>query len=646
MAVIQSSTTLVDMPANWWPTRTNTSIRLYEGLSMDYSVLYRTQPNVRTCVDFLARNIAHLGKHVYRRKDNDDRIRLRDHPLAQLLKMPLPAQFKVTSYRLIETMMGDLGVYYNAYWLKVRSDGRLTGLLRIPPELVTVQGKLNPLQYVIDLGGPPKKFDPNDVVHFRGYNAEDPVKGLSPLETLRRVLAEEHASGDYRENFWQNAARMNGVLLRPSEAPEWSDTARERFKAEFEALYSGSENSGKTAILEEGMDWKPMSFNPKDTEYLAGRKLTREECARAYHIPPPLVGILDHATYSNISEQHKGLYTDVLGPWIGMIEQDIELQILPEFEDTKGVYLEFNIQEKLQGDFETQTRSLQSAIGRPWMTANEGRGIMNMPRIEGGDDLVTPLNVLTGGQASPNDSAPEKTSPLTLAQKSELKEEGDQDEPISYYDPERRGKYEEKWRRLLVRTFERQRNAVLPRLGDMNDINLVWDGDRWNSEVTEDFRPVSQETAAAWAEVVASLLGITFDSTVMEAYVRENARIAAEYINQSTQNQVAAALLLEDPKAAIEEVFELALSVRVLQLAAGRVTALSNYGAFAGAIQGGVKTKTWVVRSTNPRDSHKALNGETVGIRETFSNGLRWPGDHRGSADQNANCQCEVVYNR
>ena len=648
MTVIVSETSLVEMPANWWPSRTNVSVRLYNGLSMDYAVLYRTQPNVRTCVDFLSRNIAQLGVHVYRRTANDDRVRLRDHGLAALISQPLPPQYKVTRYRLIENTMGDLGVYFNAYWLKIRTDGKLSGLLRIPPELVTPKGKLNPQGYVIDLGQGGKEIDAADVVHFRGYNAEDAVSGLSPLETLRRVLAEEYAAGDYREHFWENAARMYGVIERPKDAPDWSETARARFKAEFEALYAGGENSGRTAILEEGMTWKAISFNPEQAGYLEGRKLTREECSRAYHIPPPLVGILDHATYSNIEEQHKGLYTDVLGPWISMLEQDILLQLANDFDDMEGVYLEFNIQEKMQGNFAEQTKSLQSSIGRPWMTVNEGRRVMNLPMLDGGDELVTPLNVLVGGQASPNDSAP-KEAPFLPAKSLTTGEGKDESERYEVHRPDKRVEHETDWRKLLVRTFERQRNAILPKIKaakGMNDINLIWDGDRWDDEVTEDFRKLSFSMVLFWAELMAELLEIKLDETVLREYVENNARIAAEYMNQSTREQVEAALAEEDPKAAIESVFELALSVRVMQLASGRVSTLLNYGQYSAARQGGMKTKTWIVRSNNPRDSHKRMNGETVGIRERFSNGLRWPGDHQGGAEENANCQCELAYGR
>ena len=86
MTIIQTINGLTDM-SPWQPLRM--SMPFYDGLPFDYSVIYATQPNVRTCVDFLARNIAQLGLHVYKRDETDGRVRLRDHPLAKLLSNPL-----------------------------------------------------------------------------------------------------------------------------------------------------------------------------------------------------------------------------------------------------------------------------------------------------------------------------------------------------------------------------------------------------------------------------------------------------------------------------------------------------------------------------------------------------------------------------
>jgi HK97 family phage portal protein len=630
MATIQTLGAIATIQPNWMPGTVRSSVSLYDQYNYDYATLYRTQPNVRTCVDFLARNIAQLGLHVFRRVSDTDRERLRDHGLAQLLNQPLPPEFKMTRYRLIESLVSDLGIYFNAYWLKLKQDGQLRGLLRIPPIYMSVQGGLVPTGYEMAIGGKVWKFGPEEVVHFHGYNPENPIAGLSPLETLRRVLAEEHAAGKYREEFWQNSARMKGFVKRPADAPEWSDAARDRFIQEFNQLYAGFGKGGSTAVLEDGMEWQEASFSAQESEYLAGRKLTREECARAYHIPLPMVGILDHATFSNIKEQHKNLYQDSLGPWLSMIEQDIELQLLPDFADSAGVYVEFNIAEKLQGSFEEQTQALQAAVGRPWMTANEARARHNLPSLEGGDELVTPLNVLTGGQASPRDSAP----------KSKAK-------AIGATAPELRERHEQKWTEALTRHYRRQEAAIVSRVpkGRKTDIGGVWwDDERWDSELTADLFRLNNLTAMAWAGLIAEQTGMPASEERMQAWLLEHSQVQAGYINGQTRDALEEALRQPEPLDAVKNVFNLALTVWAVRQAVSAVTSASNFGATEAAIAGGLTKKTWRVNSSNPRPSHAALNGTSVGIRDKFPNGLRWPGDPAGTAEDNAMCHCTVDF--
>lgn len=652
MSIIQSSSTLEDLTPGWWPSLPH-SIPLYENVVQDYATLYRTQPNVRVCVDFLSRNLAQLGLHLYSRSDKEGRRRHDDHPLAKLLERPLPVEYKVTRFRLIETLMGDLGVYYNAFWLKLREGGGPpTGLLRIPPEMVQVKGGLIPHHYIIDFGGSKgtQKVERTEIVHFRGYNSGDPLEGLSPLETLRRILAEEYAMGDYREHFWQNAARIGGIIERPAAAPQWSDQARSRFKKEFEALYSGSEGSGKTAILEEGMAWKPSSFTPQEAEYLAGRKLSREEVARVYHIPPTLIGIMESATYSNIESQQRALYTDVLGPAMQMISQEIELQLLSDFDNSQDLYLEFNIQEKLRGNFEEQTRSLQSAVGRPWMTANEARSLMNLPNVEEGDELITPLNVLVGGQANPRDSAPDepsRTGPIPQPKEKKLR-------VYKAEDLELEKTHLLEWESLFKRTFERQQKTLLSKIGamvggDNFDPELLWDDDRWDEELAQDIFKLALKHLKAWAMLLATtlLLGVEEWEDIekyLEDWALREAYASARRINAATKESIFEALRTgQDPKEAIKGIFSKLLLTSATTYAISRITLVKNKGSITSAKKR-LTHKTWKVTSNNPRDSHIAQNGETVGIRETFSNGLRYPGDYRGGAAEVANCQCVLEY--
>lgn len=383
-----------------------TSVRLSDRLTVEYSEIWRCQPQVRTVVSFLARNIAQLGLHVYRRVSDLDRERVTGHPLAELLAKPNPY---TTPYRFLESVVSDMAIYDNAILPKVKLGGQPRALVRVDPRRVTPLGDnlFTPTAY--EIRGPRDKvvLPADQVIHLRGYNAADERWGCSPLEALRTTLAEDYQAQLYREQLWRNGARVSGYLERPLDAPAWSKEGKDRFRAQWQAQYTGDgAKPGGTPILEDGMRYVPAGTTPRDAQYAESRKLTREEVTAAYHIPLTLVGILDNATYSNITEQHKIMYQDTLAPWLTMIQQDLALQLVPDFPAVDDLYVEFNLAEKLRGSFEEQAVQLQTAVGAPWMTRNEARARVNLPQVDGGDELITPLNVLEGGQASPTDSAP------------------------------------------------------------------------------------------------------------------------------------------------------------------------------------------------------------------------------------------------
>jgi HK97 family phage portal protein len=401
MAIIQSFGSLqaITDTRNTISAQVNQPAWQQYGYSNQYAIIYASQPSIRTCVDFLARNIAQLGFFVYRRVSDTDRLRLVDHELAQWLAKPNPF---TTQYRLFESLVADLALYFNAYWLKIRLPDRI-GLVRLPPPTMRVEGALLPTQFIWTVGAQNIPIDPSEIVYFNGYNALNALMGLSPIETLARIIAEDIASGQHREQFWRNASRIEGIIERPKDAPKWTPAQKQSWREQWQLRHSGPMSAGMIAVLEDGMSFKPTAFSARDSEYLNARKLSREEVAAQYHIPLPMVGILDHATFSNIKEQHKQLYTDCLGPWNEMIQQTIEAQLLPECKDTDKVYAEFNIAEKLKGSFEEQANALRVLVGRPVMTANEGRARLNLPSIK--DDPTADQLALQAGGPSPSATA-------------------------------------------------------------------------------------------------------------------------------------------------------------------------------------------------------------------------------------------------
>lgn len=406
MTLIQSSGQIEAIAPPDRPMIPPGSVSLFEDRWADYAAIYRTQPQVRRVISFKARNIAQLQLHTFRRVSDTDRKRLgpRDHGQAATLNWPNPW---TTRYRLIYALVSDIAIYDRALWVKFRNEGRVA-LVRLPPsKWAPIGGSwVAPEGFKVFGSRGQIELPYESVVYFPGYDPEGESGGISPMESLRQVIAEEHAAAAYRENMWRNGARMEHVITRPVDAPKMSDTAKLRFWERWHAQYTGEPNSARTALLEEGMDVKQISFSAKDAQYAEVRKFNLQEVAGFFHILPQSIGILDNANYSNMESAHKQLYQDTFGPDLTAIPQELELALTPEFPDSDDVYSEFNIGDKLKGSFAEQTRSIQTLTGGPVLTRNEGRAMLNRPAIDGADELITPLNVTEGGQASPTDSAP------------------------------------------------------------------------------------------------------------------------------------------------------------------------------------------------------------------------------------------------
>lgn len=628
-------------------------VQLASDVFHEYGHLYRVQPQIRTVVSFLARNIAQLGLHTYRRVSDTDRERLTDHPLPRILAAP---GARLTRYRLIERLVSDIGIYDKAFWVKVRMDsGELLGVIPVPPSRMELKGDswLEPGKFVVHGSRGELELDPDQVVYFHGYDPDDLREGSSPIEALRSMLQEEFEATRSREQMWRNGGRLSGVLKRPADAPSWDPTVKARFAESWKAYTAGGGSAGGTPILEDGMDYVQLALDPQKAQYIEARKLTREEVAAAYHIPLPMVGILDNATFSNIREQHQHLYQDTLGPWLQMIQEEIALQLIPDLPDSGDVYVEFNLQEKLRGSFEEQAAQLQTAVGAPWLLRNEARARMNLPAIDGGDDIITPLNVLVGGMASPTDTAPDPAEAAALPKARGrlvlMKAAGpNRPDDLGDFDEER-----DTFVAALVRWTKRQADRLISRAGakadGLPDLLAWWDegAEERLAELTSLLSEHGYRIAqlAAWgvlSDFNPEAAG--WDPEVMLPWLLAAAESHAEQHEQAGRDAVTAVDDSGDGWQAnlhhAADVWAVAAAVRASTVS----TESRGFGSHDAAGASGLRKKIWRTGGTNPRPSHRAQDGEQVSLDDVFSNGLRWPGDGKGEAKETANCKCRLDY--
>lgn len=362
-----------------------------------YAHMYRTQPAVRMVVDYIARNVSQLGLKLYERESDTKRTSRGDHQAAKALRRPNP---QTPGRQFIFDIVADWLVHDNAYALKFRSGDRLV-LVRVPAPAVGIIGdnRYRADRYsIMRADGTAMEVAPDDIFHWRGYNPEDPRVGISKLETLRKTLAESAASQQTNVELLQNMLQA-GWIKRPLEAPDWSETARERFE---EAWKHRSTDVGRTPVLEEGMEFVAGDVSPKEAQMLEGRKFAVAQVAGEYGFP---VGLLTGE--GDLAEQHRQFLTDVLPPITGMFAEYLDLQILEAEYGEDDLYFEFNLDEKLRGDIEEKLKSMVSVVGAPFMTRNEVRALQNLPPLPGGDELIVPLNVIEGGKPSPRVMPPQ-----------------------------------------------------------------------------------------------------------------------------------------------------------------------------------------------------------------------------------------------
>lgn len=627
-------------------------------LNLKAKELYQTQDNLQAVVNFLSNSIAQLPLKVYVRKDENERVRDRDSAAAKLLYRPNADQ---TEFEFIRALAVEYFVFGSVFvWLLPDADSESGQQLRIlPTEWLQYGGESDsyaPKTIRICTKTGESAFDVprSEFVQFRTYSAGSPGGYLSPISALRQSLTEQIEAGRFRRQLWKSSGRFNAQIIRPKDVQPWSEAQKASFVQAFREAWSGNgSKAGSIPVLEDGMEIKPYSANWKDAEWSQSVILTREAVAAAYGVNPSLIWHSNTQTYASARDNARALYADCLGPVLQMLQQRINAFLLPMIGAAPGTYVEFDLTEKLKGSFEERASIMQASVGAPWLTRNEARADMNLPPVEGGDELITPLNVTEGGQASPQDSAPDaysypgvdnqakKFEPCACKACKEVEElriKGKSDDEDDL-----------KVTETLQAFFKRQAKTVIAKIGA--DPDDFWNAERWDKELAEDLEPVLIEIADKHGKETAKTIGSEYNTERTRNYIKAASKARAKKINEGTYTKIVKDLGEDEPDTAhVYEVRENTADV-LGRSAAGSLAAFATTEAAHQAIEDGaprvvgrIVEKEWVT-GANARPSHAAMNGERVPLDADFSNGQHWPGEDVGDPNESCGCNCttEVV---
>lgn len=597
--------------------------------------VWESQPSVRKVVSFMASTVAALPWRVYRAEDGG-RERLFDSPAETLVRRP--TRF-TSSADLVTGLALDWLLYGSACAVLVDE-----GIVRVPAPLLMLStdvfGRVNDVATVA--GGETVSLSDLPVALMHGWDP-DGSGAVAPVRTLRALLAELSEAEGWRRRMWTDVPRVSAQVTRPKDAPRWSDEKRERFLQAM-ADFKSSTSGGSIPVMEDGMKLESApQVQPDLSSASSVRTLTDIEVAGYFGVPPELLGMRE-ANYGGYAALRRDLYTRVLGPLIGRIEDALNAEIVPALAggDT-SVYGVLDRTEAQDGTLLERVQALQSATGGPVMTRAEARERLDLPYLEGTEELIVPLNVIQGWQASPTDSGSQNLNGSDTNQLDHRQQDGAAGEGKSLAP---------KARMVLKAVTSRPSPSILEQMRRAYVDELQREGlsEAAVEALADRIEPFLAEQAVEAANGVILRSGTGTETIGREAirnYIRQMAEGKAGAAVDAAMRLLGAVSGGDTAQDTARETIEDLLSEDRLDLWADASTKdATGFGSQEGARRSGAMKKMWVHNgSSHPRAEHAAMNGETVDMDDTFSNGMRWPHDWGGGdADDIVGCNCDIAY--
>ena len=335
-------------------------------------------------VQAISESVASLPLKLYRRLPNGDRETEPGHPLYQVLHdRPNPNQ---TSLEFREQLMATVLLRGNAY-AEIERDGQanVIGLHPLHPDRVTVL-KLNNGRIAYDVtgdNGQARRLLQDEVLHLKD-RSENGITGRSRVQIARETMGLAISQQNHGARTFSNGTRLSGVLQTPH---QMTDESIQRLARDWQSQFQGQENAGKTAILENGLEYEKLSMTLEDAEWLSAMKFSVEQVARIFRVPPTMIGDLTHGNFSNTQETARHFVVHSLKRWLVMWEQAISKSLLGPIA-RQQFFAEHSLDGLLRGDSKNRAEFYQLGIESGWMLPSEARRLENLPTVEGIDDAA------------------------------------------------------------------------------------------------------------------------------------------------------------------------------------------------------------------------------------------------------------------
>jgi HK97 family phage portal protein len=263
--------------------------------------------------------------------------------------------------------------------------------------------------FEIGFEGETETVEGTDVIEILNFSY-DGLTGVSTLRHAANTMGLAVASEASAKGFFTSGANMSGILTSEGRMTQEKATALKQAWAAAFNVTSG--NPGGIAVMEAGLDFKPVTVNPKDAQMLETRQFNVVEICRFFGVSPSKVFDDKNLTYSNIESFQLGFLTDTISPLDAKIEAEFNRKLFrPSQRATTKVHL--NINELLRANMDAKANFYSKMFAVGGYTVNEIRKELGNPMSDS-ENANKPLVQIN---MAPIDKLSEKAKPIDKASK-------------------------------------------------------------------------------------------------------------------------------------------------------------------------------------------------------------------------------------
>ena len=235
------------------------------------------------------------------------------------------------------------------------------------------QGRL-----IFNVKGAERALTQDEIVFIPDVVKPGSVRGISRVEALKENFGLASALEKYAARFFGSGTQTSGVLEVPGNLT--SEQAKSMQEA-FDSRHRGWARAHKTAIITGGAQYKPTNVPNDQAQFLDSRRMAVEDVARAFNIPPHLLGLPGTNTYASVEQNNIAFVTHTLRPIAQKIEGALTA-LLAEETGKEAAFVKFSLDGLLRADVNTRTEAYARGLQAGYYKINDVRRFEDLEPID------------------------------------------------------------------------------------------------------------------------------------------------------------------------------------------------------------------------------------------------------------------------